>query len=249
MVAVYPLGVPSMYFILLWRKRDKLDPGQEVFETTMSEEEALEKALIDRRKNEEEDPTLKSLAFLYAAYEPKRYYFECFETLRKLALTGFLVFLVPGTASQIVISMIMCMFSMRVYSGCKPFIRNSHDRFSEVAQWQLFFTMLGALAMKVNLEGENWQSKKMFDLTLTLLQVVPAAITLLYNAYEGKKTAERAVAVRNNARKKKAFYDVVHTDKSLEKEERNFGRQCLDEFNSANSKALIERNLQSESIL
>ena len=149
MVAVYPLGVPSMYFILLWRKRDKLNPGQEIFETKMSEEEALEKALIDRRKNEEEDPTLKSLAFLYAAYEPKRYYFECFETLRKLALTGFLVFLVPGTAAQIVISMLMCMFSMRVYAGYKPFIKVSNDRFSEVAQWQLYFTMLGALAMKV----------------------------------------------------------------------------------------------------
>ena len=52
------------------------------------------------------------------------------ETVRKLALTGLLVVLVPGTAGQIAISMIISVLSMRVYSGCKPFIEESHDRVS-----------------------------------------------------------------------------------------------------------------------
>ncbi|GMI20620.1 hypothetical protein TrRE_jg1575, partial [Triparma retinervis] len=37
---------------------------------------------------------------------------------------------------------------MRIYSGCKPFVDDNIDRFSEVAQWQLFFTLFAALAMK-----------------------------------------------------------------------------------------------------
>ena len=66
MIAVYPVGIPSMYFYFLWSKKDKLDPGQAEYENSMSEEDALQKALSEREKNEEEDPTLKSLSFLYS---------------------------------------------------------------------------------------------------------------------------------------------------------------------------------------
>jgi len=31
MILVYPIGVPFMYFVLLYRKRAVLDPGQERF--------------------------------------------------------------------------------------------------------------------------------------------------------------------------------------------------------------------------
>ena len=164
------------------------------------------------------------------AYEPKYFWFEIFETLRKLALTGFLVFLVPGTAVQIVISMIMSFAAMRVYSGCAPFIEDSHDRFSEVAQVQLFFTMFGALAMKVNLEGEDLRSKKFFDLALTLLQFVPAAITLLYNMYEAKSSARKALQKRIISKKEDASEEGDMTlEKNIDEEEGN-GMQ-LDTFN------------------
>ena len=66
MIGVYPIGVPSMYFILLWRQRHKLDPGQRKFENSLSEEKALKKALRKREENEKEHPTLKSLSFLYS---------------------------------------------------------------------------------------------------------------------------------------------------------------------------------------
>ena len=72
-----------------------------------------------------------------------------FETLRKLALTGLLVILIPGTAAQVMVSIFICIASMRMYSGCRPFIEDSDDRFSEIVQWQLLFTMQGALAIKI----------------------------------------------------------------------------------------------------
>ena len=192
MIIIYPIGVPLMYFYLLWSKRDMIDPGQERNEGKMDEEEALQAALKCREENEEADPTLKSLSFLYAAYEPKYWWFEVFETIRKLALTGLLVFLVPGTAAQIVISLAMCMFSMRIYSGCKPFIEVCDDRFSETAQWQLYFTLFGALAMKVKLDGEDLQSRKFFDIAFASLQIAPAVLTLLYNAYDARTLHQEA---------------------------------------------------------
>ncbi|GMH49607.1 hypothetical protein TrRE_jg13279 [Triparma retinervis] len=162
----------------------------------MSEDRALKSALEEREANEEEHATLKALSFLYGSYEPKYWWFEVFETLRKLALTGFLVFLAPGTAAQVLFSLVMCINAMRVYSVKKPFIEDFNDRFSEIAQWQLFYTLLAALAMKVNLDNENLQDKGYFDLLLTLLQFMPALLLTIKKLLEAREsTTSRKVGV------------------------------------------------------
>ncbi|GMH68256.1 hypothetical protein TrST_g5437 [Triparma strigata] len=80
---------------------------------------------------------------------------------------------------------------MRVYSGCKPFISDFYDSFSEVTQIQLFYTMFAALAMKVNLDGENLQDKIYFDVVLTLLQFMPAlAIVFSYRRKDMEEVRE-----------------------------------------------------------
>ena len=96
----------------------------------------------------------------------------------------------------------MCIISMRVYSGCKPFIEKSHDRFSEVSQWQLLFTMLGALAMKINIDGENLQGKAHFDILLTILQFLPATITLCYNSFRATEQGVKAASRSKESAKK-----------------------------------------------
>jgi hypothetical protein len=116
MILVYPIGIPFMYWYLLWRRRHLLSCSHRAKEMEMSEDRALKSALEEREANEEEHATLKALSFLYGSYEPKYWWFEVFETLRKLALTGFLVFLAPGTAAQVLFSLVMCINAMRVYS-------------------------------------------------------------------------------------------------------------------------------------
>ena len=106
-------------------------------------------AIALRRYAIDQSPELKQLRFLYDSYEPSTYWFEVFETFRRLMLTGGLVFLKPGTASQIVLSMMICLFSMRVYAEYTPFVDPAHDPLAETAQWQLFLTLLGALCLKV----------------------------------------------------------------------------------------------------
>ena len=72
MFLVYPFGTPLMYFILLYRRRDELDPGQERFARELgSEEKGLKKAIEERKKLMLADPSLASLRFLFGAYEPK----------------------------------------------------------------------------------------------------------------------------------------------------------------------------------
>ena len=116
MVLLYPVGVPFMYWYLLWKRRHLLSCDHRMKEMEMSEDRALESALKEREANEEKHKTLKALSFLYGSYEPKYWWFEVFETLRKLVLTGFLVFVAPGTAAQVLFSLVMCIGAMRVYS-------------------------------------------------------------------------------------------------------------------------------------
>ena len=215
MIAIYPGGIPALYHFLLRSASDKLDPGQREFTFELGSEDAgHEKAMAERKKNEENDPRIKALSFLYGAYEPRCYWFEVFETLRKLALTGGLVFLKPGTASQIMMSMILCLGSMRVYSGYKPFVEDKIDTFAEVAQWQLFFTMFAALAIRVDVDGESLQDRYSFDVMLVILQfIAPFIIVVHYFVFEARddsKTLKRALSDANEGRDRasSSVYDI-----------------------------------------
>lgn len=120
MVVIYPVGIPLTYYLLLRQQRDLLDPGQAalVVEHLGNEKGGLDEAIRRRDALEKLHPKLKRLRFLYGAYEPRcGAWFEVFETLRKIALTGGLIFFNQGSASQIVVSMILCLGSMRVYAG------------------------------------------------------------------------------------------------------------------------------------
>ena len=214
MIFCYPIGIPLMYYGLLRKVKHLLDPGQMDGRVIADTEELrLEKAL-EIRKSNENNPSLKRLAFLYQAYEPWCWWFEIVETLRKLALTGGLLFLKPGTASQIIIAMFMCLGAIRIYAGYAPFIDEFPDYLSEVAQWQLFFTMFAALAMKVNVDGENVEDKQMFDWALALLQLGCPAMVLCYAFLGMGKTC-----LKN--RRKKKFEErnfIERTKENAEKE-------------------------------
>ena len=101
-IIVYPIGVPLLYAVNLWSDRALLDPGQKRLVKDHGKEEGLERALEERARleNMEEHRHIQSLTFLYDSYEPKYYYFEVVETIRKLFLTGGLVLLGPGTGEQ-----------------------------------------------------------------------------------------------------------------------------------------------------
>jgi hypothetical protein len=179
MVLVYPIGIPCMYYCLLNKVKDRIECGQSSIEELVGEVEGKNQALAIREQNESDDEGLKRLGFLYSMYEPKAWWFEIFETCRRLMLTAGIIFLSPGTASQIVMSMLICLGAMRVYSGVKPFIEDKDDVLAEAAQWQLFFTMFAALAIKVQLDGESLQDVAFFDAAVVALQVMTPFVFVL----------------------------------------------------------------------
>ena len=188
MAFLYPIGVPLYYMKLLNQNRQYLDPGQRNFTFELrNEEEGMKKAIEKRKELEELHPHVKRLSFLYSSYEPQCYWFEVVETVRKLVLTAGLIFFQPGTAAQIVLSILVCLLSMRVYSGWKPFVSEEHDKLAEVAQWQLFFVMFAALLIRVNMDGESLQDKVYFDLMLVIIQFGAPALLVAQRLIPKKK--------------------------------------------------------------
>ena len=126
------------------------------------------------------------------------WWFEIFETFRRLAFTGGLLFVSPGTRAQIVVSMLLCLGGMRVYAGYKPFIQDHFDLLAETVQWQLFLTMFAALALWV--DEETMQDKKLFDYMVCFVQFVGPAFVGAFELYNTtwKKSAKKKSCVEDD---------------------------------------------------
>ena len=131
MVCIYPVGIPLLYFMLTFSKRH-----------------ILRKPTTER--TEEEQAAVAHIGFLVANYKPDFWFFEVIECVRKLLLTSALIYISPGSATQGVFGLLVSMASQRLYIGCKQFPDPSDNRLGELAQWQLVFTFLAALMIKVD---------------------------------------------------------------------------------------------------
>ncbi|GMH98216.1 hypothetical protein TrVE_jg14258 [Triparma verrucosa] len=91
-------------------------------------------------------------------------------------------------------SMIICLCALRIFSGFKPFVKESHDKFSEVSQWQVFFVMLSALMMKSNLDaGETSEDQGLYDVALVGIQFMSPLLLFLVLLRKSEPVARRFV--------------------------------------------------------
>ena len=92
---------------------------------------AVEGSLIWRYRLR--DSRVTELTFLFEAFEPRCWYFESVECLRRLMLTGMLVF-VPAGTFQIVVASLIAMAFMVIYGVVAPFIDQKADNLATFAQ-------------------------------------------------------------------------------------------------------------------
>lgn len=89
MIFIYPVGIPALMAVLLFSHR---------------------RALADTSAARNDNPTIKPFADLWQPYRPDRYMFELLEYLRRILLTGIVVFIFPNTAAQIAVTFMMELF-------------------------------------------------------------------------------------------------------------------------------------------
>jgi len=114
MIFLYPIGIPCLLFLLLFRARKRLrDPGN-----------------------------LIAYGFLYEAYSDKQWYFEMIDMLNKFFLTSIIPFI--PTNGQMPVGMTWITLYIFILLFAKPYVRRMDDHLHLLANIHLLLIMLMA---------------------------------------------------------------------------------------------------------
>ena len=173
MLFVYPVGIPMLYLCELLRHRKGINPDIDSGVPNKASDapggappasdapppaagglppgpplthKEVQELKIKLRS---EDPSIQHLDFLFREYEPRCYLFIVFECLRRLALTGMLIFIFPGSPSQIVIGLFVAVFSQGVTTAASPYVDASDENVAIVGQFQIVLIFIASFVLLV----------------------------------------------------------------------------------------------------
>jgi hypothetical protein len=150
--------------------------------------------LDDTRQN---DTSLTPIKFLWSPYRQEVYWWELVECIRRLLLTGFLVFILPGTAGQSAVACVFAGLSLGVFGLVQPFADTSDSNDYWFGTWILFLSTFIALVLKGDNSSESAYYNKFMAIILVVFNVLlisSAAIQGMYTALVTARAAWRANA-------------------------------------------------------
>jgi hypothetical protein len=126
------------------------------------------------------------MAFLFESYKPRFWWFEIFETARRLAMTGVLGAISPGSDVQLASGIVMTVMGTMVYCTCLPFIDLKDNVLGVLTNLQIFLVMLTAMVMKHNPKGVGEEGVGALLIVLNALCVIVFVTFGLAQAYAYK---------------------------------------------------------------
>ena len=164
MILLIPVGIPFTYAVILWRRKEK-----------------IKKDIEEREKDE----ALMTVAFLFDSYKPEYWYFEIFETCRRLALTGALGAIKPGTITQLAFGMLLSLCGIMVYCYASPYVNTRDNLLQIMSNLQIFLVMLTALVLKYrpNQVVDSFDEKGL-GVLLIILNVLGVFSLVVFGAFK-----------------------------------------------------------------
>jgi serine/threonine protein kinase len=172
MVIVYPLGIPTFVSWIFFKNRERLTTmdistrkrEHAALDTSAQSEWAsfktawttFERKLIKHDALPWYYGDRDSFYFLIRDYNPKYYYFEVVEFLRKLLLTGVLMVLDPervGSVGQILVGIAITFFFATVTAVVQPYADKRANRMRITADASLFVTLQCVLVLHEDVLG------------------------------------------------------------------------------------------------
>jgi lysylphosphatidylglycerol synthetase-like protein (DUF2156 family) len=159
MIFVYPLGIPAFYSWLLYRNRAHITAAGSDAERA-------------------DDTVLSMTRFLWEPYRKEAYWWEVAECIRRLALTGFLVFVLPGTAGQAAVACVFAFLSMMAFGIARPHRSAADLRAYWLGCIILVLSMFVSLLLQGDAAALDSQSQSIMSVILIVLSVglVAAAV-------------------------------------------------------------------------
>ena len=167
MIAVYPLGIPMLFAILLFRSR-----------------RVLTNAYLRTYNGETRQQSTSSL---WKAYRPSVFYYEVIECGRRVMLTGVVVFIYPNTSAQVAVTLAIAFVFALASERLNPYNSNLDGWVSRTGHVMVVLTMYVALLTKVDVSNEGNQSQNIFAGILVsahiamILTAFVEAVVLIYS--------------------------------------------------------------------
>lgn len=148
MILVYAIGIPLIYAVALYKTKDLLnnEPGRRSARAELISE-------------------------LWTPYKPERYYYEVIECVRRLCLTGIIVFIYPNSAAQLSVTLLLAVFFWALSENRAPYNDKWETWISRTGHAVVVLSMFMALSLKVDVSDESHNSQQMFAYVLVVLHV------------------------------------------------------------------------------
>ncbi|CAM9458195.1 unnamed protein product [Ectocarpus sp. 8 AP-2014] len=140
MMLVYPIGIPFFYTSVLYKNRRVLV------------------SKIDREVSLQVQP----ISDLWVPYKPERFYYEVIECVRRISLTGVVVFIYPNTAAQVAVTLVIAFSFVVVAERLSPYVSKWDASISLIGHIIVFTSMYTALLSKVDVSDEQSASQEVF---------------------------------------------------------------------------------------
>eukprot|EP00624_Nannochloropsis_granulata_P007363 evm.model.NODE_7317_length_6650_cov_13.684361.2 len=134
-------------------------------------------------------PWEENLSFLYKAYRRQYWWFEIYELVRKLFLTGLIIFIAAGTATQVAIACLVCAVTMCLHLKLAPYEERGDDILQAFSLAEILLVTYCALLLKLDLTGSDAASMRVFDIllittnALVVLVIMPASFYVQSRQY------------------------------------------------------------------
>jgi hypothetical protein len=162
MILVYPIGIPLLYFCLLWKHRETLrDP------VALEREELLGY------------PKVGHLHFLVESYAPKYYYFEVIECVRRLSLASAIGLASPNSVLSPTLGILISLCFIYVFIKFEPFQKKEDSDLSVMLIYSLTLLFLAALLIKVDETSSDEGDDKLFGIILIIIMVAGPVVIFL----------------------------------------------------------------------
>jgi len=182
MVLVYPIGIPVMYIATMYFQHPRL---------TLKHEDYAEldhETAIDKR---DKDLNLKHVHFLYYQYRPEHWYFEVLECVRKMFLTGLMMFVMQNSATQLAIGVLISFLSFGAFAYIEPFLDPNDSWMQMCAQFATFLVLLTGLLFKMNVMSAPGEIPEDYAVAIMYIVVVfPICVAIYIVAYDIKSVRD-----------------------------------------------------------
>ncbi|CAM9776714.1 unnamed protein product, partial [Sphacelaria rigidula] len=148
-----------------------------------------------------DDQSVAPTSFLWGTYVPNRYYYEICECVRRLLLTGILVFILPDTAGRVAISCMFAFFSLLAFELLRPHVDDLDTHLYRTGCLVIFFSNFLALTIKAGILDADSITSTTFAVALVVVNVL-LFLSVWWSSWvsAGAMSSEDDIQVREQTR-------------------------------------------------